>query len=124
MPQTKIITNIYSALSANNIALANFVYGKVNTAFYLLNKAQTLLAKGCTGVEDKDLQLFSSNYASQSYKISQNIALVSLALGSPQAYQLYDYIKRNNLQGVDFKIWYRTGQAEVEHYFDNYHKND
>ena len=117
MPQTKIITNIYSALSANNIALVNFAYGKVNVSLHLLNKAQTLLAKGCTGVEDKDLQLFSSNYASHTYKIAHNLALVSLSKESPQAYHLFDYLKRMNLQATDFKSWYRTGQAELQYYF-------
>lgn len=50
MPQTKIITNIYSALSANNIAIVTYSLGKFQTSLHLLSKAQTLLAKGCTGV--------------------------------------------------------------------------
>ena len=27
-----------------------------------------------------------------------------------------------NLQGQDFKSWYRTGQAELQYFFDNYSK--
>ena len=122
MPQTKIITNIYSALSANNIAVINFTLGKINTSLHLLSKAQTLLAKGCTGVEDKDLQLFSANYANHNYKITYNLALVSLSKQCQQAYQLFEYLKRMNLQGQDFKSWYRTGQAELQYYFENYSK--
>ncbi len=50
MPQTKIITNIYSSFSNNNIAIINYSRGKKAIALYFLNKAQTLLSKGCTGV--------------------------------------------------------------------------
>ena len=27
-----------------------------------------------------------------------------------------------NLQGQDFKNWYRTGQAELQYFFENYPK--
>ena len=88
MPQNKIITNIYSALSYNNIAIIHFSYGKSCVALSYLNKAQMLLYKGCTGVEDKDLQLFSSNYSSQGHKISYNMGVVALNVYSNQAYQI------------------------------------
>ena len=111
MPQTKIITNVYSALSANNMALVFYSLGKINTALQLFNKAQTLLAKGCTGVEDKDLQLFSANYVPYSYKITFNLAITSLAKGIHQSYQLFDYIKKFSLQSLDYKCWYRIAQS-------------
>lgn len=50
MPQNKIITNIYSSLSYNNIGIIHYSYGKPSVALSYFNKAQTLLSKGCTGV--------------------------------------------------------------------------
>lgn len=50
MPQNKIITNIYSAFSQNNIGIVHYSYGKNSIALSYFNKAQTLLSKGCTGV--------------------------------------------------------------------------
>jgi hypothetical protein len=88
MPQNKIITNIYSALSYHNIGIIHYSYGKPSLALHYFNKAQTLLSKGCTGVEDKDLQLFSSNYSSHSHKIYYNLGIVSLGINQTQAYQI------------------------------------
>lgn len=88
MPQNKIITNIYSSLSYNNIGIIHFSYGKPSIALHYFNKAQTLLSKGCTGVEDKDLQLFSSNYSSHGHKIHYNLGIVSLGVNPGQAYQM------------------------------------
>lgn len=45
-------------------------------------KAKTLLSKGITGVEDKDLQLFWINYSSHTETITYNMALCLLALKS------------------------------------------
>ena len=122
MPQTKIITNIYSSLSINNTAVIFYASGLPNAAAYLFNKAQTLLAKGCTGVEDKDLQLFSANYASHNFKITYNLALTCLSRDSVQSYQIFDYFKKVSLLGQDYKSWYRAGQSELQYYFENYAK--
>ena len=89
MPQTKIITNIYSAFSNNNIGIVNFSKGKKTIALHFLNKAHTLLLKGCTGVEDKDLQLFSSNYAHHSSRIAFNLGLLSLSLKASNSYSIF-----------------------------------
>lgn len=88
MPQNKIITNIYSSLSYNNIGIIHFSYGKYSVALNYFNKAQSILSKGCTGVEDKDLQLFSSNYSSQGHKIFYNMGVVALNAYPSQAYQI------------------------------------
>lgn len=50
MPQNKIITNIYSSLSYNNIGIIHFSYNKPCVALSYFNKAQAILNKGCTGV--------------------------------------------------------------------------
>ncbi len=122
MPQNKIITNIYSALSYNNIGIIHFSYGKPSVALSYFNKAQTLLSKGCTGVEDKDLQLFSSNYSSHGQKVFYNIGVISLTVYPSQAYQILEQLKKSFTQCCDFKYWYRVGQAELEHYHETYNK--
>lgn len=111
MPQNKIITNIYSAFSQNNIGIVHYSYGKYNIALNYFNKAQTLLSKGCTGVEDKDLQLFSSNYSKDGPKIFYNLGLVLLNSSTTQAYQVLSQLKKNSPQSCDFKYWYRIGQS-------------
>jgi len=113
MPQNKIITNIYSSLSYNNIGIIHFSYGKSSVALSYLNKAQTLLYKGCTGVEDKDLQLFSSNYSSHGYKIFYNMGVVSLGVYPTQAYQILEQLKKSCTQCSDYNYWYRIGQSEL-----------
>ena len=50
MPQTKIITNIYSGLANNNAAIIYYSVGKKDIALNHFYKANTLLSKGCTGV--------------------------------------------------------------------------
>ncbi len=62
MPTTKIITNILNAFATSNTGLVHFVYGKSTVALAYFSKAKALLGKACTGVEDKDLHLFSLNY--------------------------------------------------------------
>ena len=64
MPTTKIITNIISAFVNNNAAIAHIQLKMPTIAMVYLNKAKSLLNKACTGVEDKDLHLFSLNYGS------------------------------------------------------------
>lgn len=122
MPPNKIITNIYSCLSFNNIGVVHFSYGKMSLALNYFNKAQTLLSKGCTGVEDKDLQLFSSNYSSHGNKILYNAGLTMLSTSPAQAFQMFEHLKKCCSQCYDFKYWYRTGQAELEHFHQNYSK--
>lgn len=111
MPQTRIITNIYSSFSNNNIAIINFSKGKKAIALYFFNKAQTLLFKGCTGVEDKDLQLFSCNYAHHNPRIAFNLGLLALSLKSSNSYTIFEALKKINQQKIDFKYWYRIGQS-------------
>jgi hypothetical protein len=79
MPTTKIITNIISAFVSNNAAIAHLHQGTPTVALSYLVKAKTLLAKACTGVEDKDLHLFSLNYGSHIDTITFNQALILLA---------------------------------------------
>lgn len=62
MPTTKIVTNIISAFSNNNIAIVHVSYQMPSLALAYLSKAKSLLTKACTGVEDKDLHLISLNY--------------------------------------------------------------
>ena len=64
MPTTKIITNIISAFVNNNAALVHFHFRVPVVALAYLTKAKALLTKACTGVEDRELHLFSLNYGS------------------------------------------------------------
>lgn len=50
MPQTKIITNIYSGLTYNNTAIIYMSINKHHLALHYFDKASKLLSKGCTGV--------------------------------------------------------------------------
>ena len=122
MPQNRIITNIYSALSYNNIGIIHYSYGKACVALNYFNKAQLLLGKGCTGVEDKDLQLFSSNSISHNLKIYYNMGVASLNIYPTQAYQILEQLKKSNTQSSDYKYWYRIGQAELEHFHETHSK--
>ncbi len=63
MPSTKIISNILNSLTTSNVGMVHFAQKKHHIALSYFSKAKALLAKGCTGVEDKDLQLFSINYS-------------------------------------------------------------
>lgn len=45
------------------MGMVHFAQKKPHIALSYFSKAKTLLSKGCTGVEDKDLQLFSINYS-------------------------------------------------------------
>ena len=82
MPSTKIITNILNALTTSNVGIVHFWEGKFHVALQYFFKAKSLLSKGITGVEDKDLQLFWINYSSHSEAISYNMALCLLATRS------------------------------------------
>jgi hypothetical protein len=66
MPSTKIITNILNALTTSNVGIVHFWEHKYHIALQYFFKAKSLLSKGITGVEDKDLQLFWINYSSHS----------------------------------------------------------
>ncbi len=70
-----------------------------------------LLGKGCTGVEDRDLQLFSINYGGCGYKIAYNVGVVGLSVYPTQAYQVLTGLKRTAMGGWDYRYWYRIGQA-------------
>lgn len=50
MPQTKIVTNIYSGLTFNNTAIIYISIDKPHLALHYLDKASKLVSKGCTGV--------------------------------------------------------------------------
>jgi hypothetical protein len=82
MPSTKIITNILNALTTSNVGIVHFSILKYHIALQYFFKAQGLLSKGITGVEDKDLQLFWINYSSQNEAITYNMALCLLATES------------------------------------------
>jgi hypothetical protein len=82
MPSTKIIANILNSLTTSNVGMVHFAQKKYHIALSYFSKAKTLLAKGCTGVEDKDLQLFSINYSNNNEAISYNIALSLLVVKS------------------------------------------
>jgi hypothetical protein len=78
MPTTKIITNILNAFVTSNTGLIHFSIGKPIIALTYFAKAKGLLTKACTGVEDKDLHLFSLNYGNHLESITYNQALALL----------------------------------------------
>jgi hypothetical protein len=80
LPTTKIITNVVSAFVNNNAAIAHLQQGMPAVASAYLAKAKTLLTKACTGVEDKDLHLFSLNYGSHLDSITHNQAIALLSI--------------------------------------------
>jgi len=82
MPTTKIITNALNALTTSNVGIVHFIEKKYHISLQYFLKAKALLAKGITGVEDKDLQLFSINYSTHSESITYNMALCLLAARS------------------------------------------
>ena len=104
MPQTKIITNIYSSLTNNNAAIIYYSFGKMDLALHFFNKAHTLLLKGCTGVQDKDLQLFSSNFANHVHKINYNLGLIALKTKASESFHVFEFFKKNNYMCSDFQF--------------------
>jgi len=66
MPTTKIVNNVVSAFVTSNAGLVHFHEGMPSVALNYFAKAKTLLTKAYTGVEDRDLHLFSLNYGSYS----------------------------------------------------------
>lgn len=118
LPSTKIIVNILNALTASNVGIVHFMDKKFHMALQYFFKAKTLLSKGITGVEDKDLQLFWINYSSHGEAITYNMALCLLANKSREAYQLFESIKKSNPNVQNFKHWYRIGQALLSSYHD------
>ncbi len=63
MPTTKIITNIINGFATSNTGIIHFNYQKPFIALAYFSKAKTLLAKACTGVEDRELHIISLNYS-------------------------------------------------------------
>ena len=82
MPTTKIVTNIVSAFVTSNTGLVHFHYDMPAVALSYFAKAKALLTKAYTGVEDRDLHLFSLNYGSHSESISFNQGLALLSMKS------------------------------------------
>ncbi len=89
MPTTKIITNIISAFVNNNAAIVHFHLTMPTVALTYFAKAKALLTKAITGVEDKDLHLFSLNYGSYIEAITFNQALTLLHVRSKDSYQYF-----------------------------------
>jgi len=71
-----------NALTTSNTGIVHFWEKKYHIALQYFFKAKSLLSKGITGVEDKDLQLFWINYSSHNEAISYNMALSLLAAKS------------------------------------------
>lgn len=78
MPATKIITNILNSFATSNTGIVHFIYEKPTIALLYFSRAKALLSKACTGVEDKDLHLFSLNYGNYIESITYNQALCLL----------------------------------------------
>lgn len=129
MPTTKIITNIISAFVNNNAAIAHLQHGMATVALAYLTKAKTLLTKACTGVEDKDLHLFSLNYGSHIETITYNQGLVMLCMQpkegeqseqetqySRDSYQYFESIRKSGQMSRNYKFWYRMAQAVLQYY--------
>jgi hypothetical protein len=89
MPTTKIVTNIISAFVNSNAGVVHFHYGMPSVALGYFGKAKALLAKACTGVEDRDLHLFALNYGSYIETISFNQAMALLAAKSRESYSYF-----------------------------------
>ena len=89
MPTTKIVTNIISAFVTSNAGLVHFHYGMAAAALGYFGRAKALLAKACTGVEDRDLHLFSLNYGSFIEAMSLNQGLALLALRSKESFAYF-----------------------------------
>ncbi len=89
MPTTKIVTNIVSAFVNSNAGVVHVHYGMLAVALGYFGKAKALLAKACTGVEDRDLHLFSLNYGSFIEAISLNQGLALLALKNKESFAFF-----------------------------------
>jgi hypothetical protein len=113
MPTTKIINNILNAFATNNTGLIHFALNKPVVALSYFTKAKTLLAKACTGVEDRDLQLFSLSYANHNDSITYNMALSVLASRPAESYQIFDSVRRSYHNSKNYKYWYRLGQSTL-----------
>jgi len=89
MPTTKIVTNILTAFVYSNAGLIHYHYEMPSVALSYFAKAKALLTKAYTGVEDRDLHLFSLNYNSYSEVITFNQALTLLRMKSKESYQYF-----------------------------------
>ena len=120
MPTTKIVTNCINGFATNNAALAYFAQGKPAVAYATLLKARALLAKAITGVEDKELQLFSLNYGSHLERITYNqvLCLLQQHPHSRAALPLAEHLAKNNPISKNYKYWYRQAQAHLSAQLD------
>lgn len=131
MPTTKIITNIINAFVNNNAAIAHLHQGMPTVALSYLTKAKTLLAKACTGVEDKDLHLFSLNYGSHIDTITFNQALILLTVAQrdraqsqqdnnycKDSYLYFETLRKSGQMSRNYKFWYRMAQSVLQYYHD------
>jgi tetratricopeptide (TPR) repeat protein len=118
MPTTKIVTNVIGSFINNNAGLTHFHLGLPAVALAYLSKAKALLTKACTGVEDKDLHLFSLNYGSYIESITYNQALVMLAVRPKESYHQFESIRKSGQMSRSYKFWYRMAQSILQHYHD------
>jgi len=118
MPSTKIITNILNAFATSNTGIVHFIYGKPIISLLYYSKAKALLSKACTGVEDKDLHLFSLNYGNHIESITYNQALALLQSKPRESYQYFDSIRKSNQMSKNYKFWYRMAQSILQYFHD------
>jgi hypothetical protein len=119
MPTTKIVTNIVNAFVTSNAGLVHFHYGMPSVALSYFAKAKILLTKAYTGVEDRDLHLFSLNYGSFLEGISFNQGLALLSLKSKESYQYFESFRKSNQISRSYKFWYRMAQSALINYHDS-----
>ena len=116
MPTTKIITNIVNAFVSNNAAIVHMQLNMPAVALSYLNKAKTLLAKACTGVEDKDLHLLSLNYGSYIDSIAYNQAVALLKIKPKESYSYFEVVRKSSQMSRSYKFWYRMAQSVLQYY--------
>lgn len=116
VPTTKIITNVIGAFVNNNAAVVHSQLEKSAISLAYFNKAKSLLNKACTGVEDKDLHLFSLNYGSYIEAITYNQALTMLNLRPKESYHYFESIRKSGQMSRSYKFWYRMAQSIIQYY--------
>ena len=89
MPTTKIVTNIINAFVTCNTGVVHYHHKMPIVALACFGKAKALLTKSCTGVEDRDLHLFSLNYRSYIECITYNQALTLLSIRPKESCQYF-----------------------------------
>lgn len=118
MPTTKIITNILNGFATSNTGVVHYIYEKPTLALTYFTKAKALLAKACTGVEDRELHILSLNYGNYVESITYNQALCLLRYKPKEAFQYFDSIRKSNLMSKSYKYWYRQAQSVLDYYHD------